>query len=63
MTVITSIREGSEADEIADCTSADDLVVIASHGRGGLGRLLLGSVAERAARLAACPVLIFKRAR
>jgi nucleotide-binding universal stress UspA family protein len=37
-----------------------DLIVIASHGRRGVSRLLLGSVAERVVRLAACPVLVLK---
>jgi len=34
-----------------------DLVVIGTHGRGGLDRALLGSVADRVIRLAPCPVL------
>jgi nucleotide-binding universal stress UspA family protein len=34
-----------------------DLVVIGTHGRGGLDRALLGSVADRVVRLAPCPVL------
>ncbi|MBN2537397.1 universal stress protein [candidate division WOR-3 bacterium] len=34
-----------------------DLVVIATHGRSGLRRALLGSVAEQVCRLAECPVL------
>ncbi len=34
-----------------------DLIVVATHGRTGLRHLLLGSVAERVARTAACPVL------
>ncbi|HVM42369.1 MAG TPA: universal stress protein [Gemmatimonadales bacterium] len=34
-----------------------DLIVVATHGRTGLLHLLLGSVAERIARTAACPVL------
>ena len=34
-----------------------DLIVVATHGRTGLLHLLLGSVAERVARTAACPVL------
>ncbi len=36
------------------------LVVVGSHGRTGLSRMLLGSVAERVARMAHCPVLIVK---
>ncbi|HEX9663691.1 MAG TPA: universal stress protein [Candidatus Binatia bacterium] len=36
------------------------MIVMGSHGRTGLSRLLLGSVAERALRYAECPVLIVK---
>ena len=38
-----------------------DLVVMASHGRTGLKRFLLGSVAEKVARHAPCPVLLVRR--
>jgi nucleotide-binding universal stress UspA family protein len=37
-----------------------ELIVMPSHGRTGLSRVLLGSVAERVVRLAHCPVLILK---
>ncbi|HYT53147.1 MAG TPA: universal stress protein [Verrucomicrobiae bacterium] len=36
------------------------LIIMGSHGRTGLRRLLLGSVAERTLRYAKCPVLIVK---
>jgi nucleotide-binding universal stress UspA family protein len=36
------------------------LIVMGTHGRTGLGRLLLGSVAEKVLRQAACPVLTVK---
>jgi len=36
------------------------IIVMGSHGRTGLRRFLLGSVAERTLRYAACPVLIVK---
>ncbi len=38
-----------------------DLVVISSHGRTGLKRLLIGSVAERVVRLSHCPVLVLRK--
>ena len=37
-----------------------DLIVMGSHGRTGLGRLLLGSVAEKVIGAAICPVLVVK---
>lgn len=37
---------------------AIDLVVVGTHGRTGVTRVLLGSVAERVVRGAACPVLV-----
>jgi nucleotide-binding universal stress UspA family protein len=38
-----------------------DLLVMASHGRTGLRRLLMGSTAEKVMRQAPCPVLIVKQ--
>jgi nucleotide-binding universal stress UspA family protein len=38
-----------------------DLIVMASHGRTGLPRLILGSVAEGVMRKAKCPVLVVKQ--
>lgn len=35
-----------------------DLIVVGTHGRNGLSRLALGSVAEKLARVARCPVLV-----
>jgi nucleotide-binding universal stress UspA family protein len=37
-----------------------DLIVMATHGRTGLGRMLMGSVAEKVVRNATCPVLPVK---
>jgi nucleotide-binding universal stress UspA family protein len=49
----------SKIDECAESGRAD-LVVLGTHGRGGFGRLLLGSVAERALRMAGRPTLIVR---
>jgi nucleotide-binding universal stress UspA family protein len=38
-----------------------DLVVMATHGRSGLARVLLGSVAEHVVREASCSVLVVRR--
>lgn len=40
-----------------------DLVVLSSHGRAGLERMLIGSVAEKIVQDASCPVLVVKPAR
>ena len=40
-----------------------DLVLLATHGRGEIHRLLVGSVADRVIRMASCPVLTVKEAR
>jgi nucleotide-binding universal stress UspA family protein len=56
------LEEGFAADEIlrnAQAVNAD-LIVMGTHGRTGLGRLLMGSVAEEVVRKAACPVLTVK---
>lgn len=37
-----------------------EVIVMPSHGRTGLKRLLIGSVAERVVRLAHCPVLVLR---
>jgi len=39
-----------------------DLIAMSTHGRGGLSRILLGSVAERVMRLTALPVLLWRPA-
>lgn len=51
---------GSEIAEFAKETEAE-LIVLPSHGRTGLKRLLIGSVAERVVRLAHCPVLVLRK--
>ena len=53
---------GDPGHAIADYSEnvAAELVVMPSHGRTGLSRLLIGSVAERVVRLARCPVLVLR---
>ena len=55
----TDVRLGSPGQEIVAAARdlRADLVCIATHGRGGLARVLLGSVAEEVVRHAPCPVL------
>jgi nucleotide-binding universal stress UspA family protein len=57
LTVTTEVRAGTAARELLKLSTPNDLIVVASHGRHGLERLLLGSVAEEVARKAAGPVL------
>ena len=49
----TSIVEYAEGHDI-------DLIVMGTHGRGGMSHLLMGSVAERVVRTATCPVLTIR---
>ncbi|MFC6942949.1 universal stress protein [Salinirubellus sp. GCM10025818] len=53
------VLEGGPAREIVAYAerSGADLVVMGTHGRGGLNRILIGSVAERVVRTAGMPVL------
>ncbi len=58
--VETAVRLGTPAEEILEQTMARqaDVIVMATHGRSGLARWALGSVAERVARAAPVPVLL-----
>lgn len=54
---------GDPADAIVRIAEAEhiDLIVMGTHGRRGLSRLLMGSVAESVVRAAPCPVLTVKQ--
>ena len=52
------ILTGSPAVTLLDAIRPDDLVVMTTHGRGGVRRWLLGSVADKLVRAAAAPVLL-----
>jgi nucleotide-binding universal stress UspA family protein len=60
LTVETAVRRGDPRTEIEDEAKAwdADLIVLGSHGRTGLSRWLLGSVAEHVVRHAHCSVEI-----
>lgn len=53
---------GDPAAEIVRLAGQEgvDLIVMGTHGRTGLKRMLMGSVAEAVVRRASCPVLTFK---
>ena len=53
------VREGAPAEAIVRAAVEEraDLIVIGTHGRSGLDRLLIGSVADRVVRRAPCPVM------
>jgi nucleotide-binding universal stress UspA family protein len=60
--VSSHVRFDAIADELSQL-AADleaDLVVVGTHGRRGLSRVLLGSSAEATVRLAPCPVLVVR---
>jgi nucleotide-binding universal stress UspA family protein len=59
-TVTHEIRRGPASHEITSVARADDLIVMATHGRGGLQRWLLGSVAEAVLRHSPAPVLLVR---
>jgi nucleotide-binding universal stress UspA family protein len=56
-------RRGDSAEQILDVAknNACDAIVIGTHGRTGLTRLLMGSVAEKVVRQAECPVVTVKK--
>ena len=57
--VHAEVREGSPVEEIVQFAQdkAIDLIVVATHGRGWLAHVLLGSTAEKVVRKAPCPVM------
>ena len=61
--VQTLVRETSPAEDIIDAAVADDvdLIVMSTHGRGGLARWTFGSVADKVVRHSPCPVLLIRQ--
>ncbi|WP_374685888.1 universal stress protein [Promineifilum sp.] len=60
--VETLVEEGERAGAIVDAAADEniDLIVMTTHGRTGLSRWVMGSVAERVLHEAPCPVLILR---
>jgi nucleotide-binding universal stress UspA family protein len=60
VSVTTLIRDGKPAGEILDCADEHDVdqIVMGSHGRTGVARVLLGSVAEQVVRRSECPTTV-----
>jgi nucleotide-binding universal stress UspA family protein len=58
--VVTAV---AKAEAVVDYARqhAIDVIVMGTHGRGALGHLFMGSVAERVVRTATCPVLTVHR--
>jgi nucleotide-binding universal stress UspA family protein len=54
-----TMLEGPVAESLLDCAHEKraDLIIVGTHGRGGLGKLILGSVAEKIFRQSSVPVL------
>jgi nucleotide-binding universal stress UspA family protein len=58
-----ALRKGAAAREILSYLGEHhdiDLVVMATQGRGGVGRLMMGSVADKIVRTAPCPVVTIR---
>jgi nucleotide-binding universal stress UspA family protein len=60
--VVRQVAVGSPYQKIIDRAEAEqvDLIVMATAGRTGFSRLIMGSIAERVVRTASCPVLTIR---
>jgi len=56
------VWEGEPGESIIEAAEAEsaDLIVVGSHGRGAVGRFLIGSVSDHVVRNASCPVLVVR---
>lgn len=61
--VTLETRQGRVVPELIAATMPGDLLVMTTHGRTGIRRLALGSVAEEVVRLATVPVLLVRAGR
>jgi nucleotide-binding universal stress UspA family protein len=58
------VWEGDPGESIVDAAVSEqaDMIVVGSHGRGAVGRFLIGSVSDHVVRHAPCPVLVVRSA-
>jgi nucleotide-binding universal stress UspA family protein len=59
-TRVVAARPAAEAILKAACDGKHDLVALATHGRGGVRRMLLGSVASQVVRGASTPIFVYR---
>lgn len=60
--VETVVAQGNAAEKIIETSEEKnvDMIVMGSHGRSGVSRLFMGSVAEKVVRMSSVPVLIVR---
>ena len=58
-----ALAEGRPSDEVLAFAAKEgvDLIVLGTHGRGAIGKALLGSVADHVIRQAECPVMVVRK--
>ena len=59
---VAAVRSGPPALEIVGYArdAGADIIILGTHGRGFVGHMFMGSVAERVVRIAGCPVLTIR---
>lgn len=60
--LVTKVAIGKPAESLITETANHELVICGTHGRTGLQRAMIGSVAEKIVRASACPVLVVRSA-
>lgn len=62
VSVTGRVVSGYAAEEIIKCANEEkaDLIIMGTHGRKGIDRILFGSVAEKVVKSANCPVLTLR---
>lgn len=58
--VVVEVVHGSPARVLLDAAAGADLLVLGTHGRGGISGLVLGSVSRQVIQHAPCPVVVVR---